>query len=78
MSAYEQYVEEKNKIDGYLNQEYVITGVREGLSGDWLELKHPGGDEALLLIETADARKYFVNVLLKQKAVKQKEARSEN
>ncbi|MDQ8735707.1 hypothetical protein [Paenibacillus sp. LHD-38] len=66
MSAYEQYAEEKGKIDSYMKQQYVITGVREGLSGDWLELKHPGGDEASLLIETADARKYFVNLLLKQ------------
>jgi len=74
MSAYEQYVEEKNKIDSYLKQEYMITGVREGLCGDWLELKHPGGDEASLLIETADARKYFVNVLLKLDAFKQKDA----
>jgi hypothetical protein len=66
MSAYEQYAEEKSKIDSYMKQQYVITGVREGLSGDWLELKHPGGDEATLLVETADARKYFANLLLKQ------------
>lgn len=66
MSAYEQYAEEKSKIDSYIKQQYVITGVREGLSGDWLELKHPGGDEATLLVETADARKYFANLLLKQ------------
>ncbi|MEV5030077.1 hypothetical protein [Paenibacillus sp. LPE1-1-1.1] len=66
MSAYEQYAEEKSKIDSYMKQQYVITGVREGLSGDWLELKHPGGDEATLLVETADARKHFANLLLKQ------------
>ncbi|WP_419874364.1 hypothetical protein [Candidatus Pristimantibacillus sp. PTI5] len=66
MSAYKQYAEEKSKIDSYIKQQYVITGVREGLSGDWLELKHPGGDEAKLLVETADARKYFANLLLKQ------------
>ncbi|CAM4264740.1 hypothetical protein FHS16_005112 [Paenibacillus endophyticus] len=66
MSAYEQYAEEKRKIDAYLNQQYVIAGVREGLSGDWLELKHPEGDQVSLLVETADARKYFVNMLLKQ------------
>lgn len=66
MSAYEQYAEEKSKIDSYIKLQYVITGVREGLSGDWLELKHPGGDEAALLVETADARKYFANLLLKQ------------
>lgn len=66
MSAYEQYAEEKRKIDAYLKQQYVITGVREGLSGDWLELKHPGGDQATMLVETADARKYFANMLLKQ------------
>lgn len=66
MSAYEQYVREKNKIDAYIEKEYIITGVREGLSGDWLELKHPGGDEIALLVETADARKYFANLLIKQ------------
>ena len=70
MSTYKQFIDEKIKIDAYLKQEYVITGVREGLSGDWLELKHPGGDEVSLLIETADARKYYVNVLLKQAAIK--------
>ncbi|KRE35583.1 hypothetical protein [Paenibacillus sp. Soil522] len=66
MSAYEQFAEEKNKIDAYMKQQYVITGVREGLSGDWLELKHPGGDQASLLVETADARKYFANLLIRQ------------
>ncbi|MGO4547005.1 hypothetical protein AB4Z29_19655 [Paenibacillus sp. 2TAB23] len=66
MSAYEQYAEEKRKIDAYLKQQYVIAGVREGLSGDWLEFKHPEGDQAAMLVETADARKYFVNMLLKQ------------
>ncbi|WP_053377337.1 hypothetical protein [Paenibacillus sp. FJAT-27812] len=66
MSAYEQYAEEKRKIDAYISQQYVITGVSEGLSGDTLELKHPGGDAATLLVMTADARKYFVNLLLKQ------------
>lgn len=66
MSAYEQFAEEKNKIDAYMKQQYIITGVREGLSGDWLELRHPGGDQAVLLVETADARKYFVNLLIKQ------------
>ncbi|HTG71052.1 MAG TPA: hypothetical protein VL921_17475 [Candidatus Udaeobacter sp.] len=69
MSAYEQFAEEKNKIDAYMKQQYVITGVREGLSGDWLELKHPGGDQASLLVETADARKYFANLLIKQSRI---------
>lgn len=69
MSAYEQFTEEKNKIDAYIKQQYVITGIREGLSGDWLELKHPGGDKAVLLVETADARKYFVNLLIRQSPI---------
>lgn len=66
MSAYEKYAEEKSKIDAYMKLQYVISGVREGLSGDWLELNHPEGDQASLLIETADARKYFANLLIKQ------------
>ena len=66
MSAYEQFSAEKSKIDAYVDQQYIITGVKEGLNGDWLAFKHPGGDEASLLVETADARKYFANLLIKQ------------
>lgn len=69
MSAYEQFAEEKNKIDAYIKQQYRITGVRETLSGDWLEFLHPGGDKAALLVLTADARKYFTNVLIKQSQI---------
>lgn len=69
MPAYEQFAEEKNKIDDFLNQQYSITGVREDLSGTWLELQHPGGDQAVLLVLTADARKYLGNVLIKQSRI---------
>lgn len=66
MSAFEQFAKEKSKIDAYVEQQYIIAGVREGLSGDVLELKHPDGDTAEMLVETAEARKYFVNILIKQ------------
>lgn len=66
MSAYEQFAEEKNKLDDFIKQQYSIIGVREDLSGTWLTLHHPGGDQAVLLLLTADARKYAVNVLIKQ------------
>lgn len=66
MSAYEQFAEEKNKLDDFIKQQYSIIGVREDLSGTWLTLQHPGGDQAVLLLLTADARKYASNVLIKQ------------
>lgn len=69
MAAYEQFVEEKNKLDDFIRQQYSITGVREDLSGTWLTLQHPGGDQAVLLLLTADARKYLANVLIKQSRI---------
>ncbi|CAM4273208.1 hypothetical protein L1N85_18235 [Paenibacillus alkaliterrae] len=67
MAAYEQFAEERNKIDSYIKQQYRITAVREDLSGTRLTLEHPGGDRTELLVLTADARKHLANVLIRQR-----------
>jgi hypothetical protein len=69
MSAYEQVAEEKKKLDDFIKQQYSIIGVREDLSGTWLTLRHPGGEQAVLLLLTADARKYAANVLIRQSRI---------
>jgi hypothetical protein len=69
MPAYEQYLTEKNKIDGYINQQYLIANFKENLSGAWVDLEHPGGEKATLHLLTADARKYASSLLIKQQSI---------
>lgn len=66
MSEFEQFQAEKQKLDGFIAQKFRIVGVRENLEGAWLDLEHPGGEKAKLHLKTANARKYYVNVLLSQ------------
>ncbi|WNR46759.1 hypothetical protein [Paenibacillus roseipurpureus] len=66
MSEFEQFQAEKLKLDGYVSQKFRIVGVKEDLEGAWLDLEHPGGETAKLHLKTANARKYYVNVLLQQ------------
>ncbi|OXM87729.1 hypothetical protein [Paenibacillus rigui] len=67
MSAYQQFQAEKEKLDAYAAQQFRITAVQEDLTGTLLTLEHPGGERVTLRLETADARKYFVSVMLRQK-----------
>lgn len=66
MSAYEQVKEEKLKIDDFIERDYKIAEVKEDLSGASVVMEHPGGEQAVIQILTADARKYLVNVIIKQ------------
>ncbi|TXK75936.1 hypothetical protein [Paenibacillus sp. N3.4] len=67
MSDYKQYMQEKLRLDGFVAQGFKIAGVKEDLSGTWLELEHPGGEAAQLHLTTANARKYFATLLIEQK-----------
>jgi hypothetical protein len=69
MTAYGQFIEERDKIDAFVRLQYRIAAVREDLSGSWLTLEHPGGDRTELLVRTADARKHLANVLIRQSGV---------
>ncbi|MNR03518.1 hypothetical protein D3C85_1194150 [compost metagenome] len=66
MSEFELYQAEKQKLDGFVAQKFKIVGVLEDLEGAWLDLEHPEGEKAKLHLTTANARKYYVNVLLSQ------------
>ncbi|HZG72236.1 MAG TPA: hypothetical protein VEY51_11945 [Chondromyces sp.] len=70
MSSYKEYLEEKKKIDELIKKGYQITGVRENLSGAFVEFTRADNDvndtaqKVELHILTADARKYFSNIII--------------
>ncbi|ADC49864.1 hypothetical protein BpOF4_09040 [Alkalihalophilus pseudofirmus OF4] len=73
MSDYQEYLAERDEIDYLIQQGYVIKGVTENLSGAFVEFELPAqsmsrGQQQYerLHIKTADARKYFSVLLLKQ------------
>jgi hypothetical protein len=66
MSFYDEVLEEKNKLDHYLQQGFVIHALREDLSGAWIELRSSDDTQVTLHILTAEARIHLANQLLKQ------------
>jgi hypothetical protein len=72
MSHYDEFLAEKEKIDALIKQGYVITEVKENLSGAFVDFVldcEPAINEEKkiqLHILTADARKYFSNIIIKQ------------
>ncbi|MGG4142580.1 hypothetical protein ABEW34_05555 [Paenibacillus algorifonticola] len=68
MSAYQQVLEEKAKLDGYMIRQFKFIHIEENLSGATVTLQHPGGEAATLQLLTAEARKYLTNLLIKQLA----------
>lgn len=66
MSAYQEYMEEKNRLDAYIDRHFLIAAISENLSGTSVRLEHPGGETATLQLLSADVRKHVVNVLLRQ------------
>lgn len=69
MSDYQQYLQERDKIDFLIQKGYVISDVKENLSGAFLEfVKVQEGEKQTetLQILTADARKYFSVILINQ------------
>lgn len=73
MSSYQEFLAERDKIDFLLQTGYVIKAVRESLDGAIVEFEQYPLQQATgnnktetLRISTADARKYFVSLLIKQ------------
>jgi hypothetical protein len=60
MSAYEEFIEEKAKIDGYLAQGYSIAGLKEDMDGTqiWLVRGDKVLEKASLALVNPDSRKY--------------------
>ena len=71
MSDYQQFLDERDKVDFLIQKGCRISGVKEHLNGSTVEFTHPKGNVTeTLLIGTANARKYFASLLLKQNHTK--------
>ncbi|QDI92118.1 hypothetical protein EPH95_13750 [Salicibibacter halophilus] len=68
MSEYEEYIEERRKIDDLLQDDYWIEHVSEDLSGALVTFVDKKGkrERKKLRIGNADARKYFSVIVMKQ------------
>ncbi|MCA0988306.1 hypothetical protein [Guptibacillus algicola] len=71
MGEHEQYVIEREKIDYFIDRGYKINGVLENLEGAFIEFKMNTDEKEeesieTLHIKTANGRKYFSALLLKQ------------
>lgn len=67
MSDYQQYLNERDKLDFFIQKGFRINAVHEHLDGASVEFYHPASKEKeTLLIGTANARKYFSSLLIKQ------------
>ncbi|MCA0990488.1 hypothetical protein GLW07_11895 [Bacillus hwajinpoensis] len=71
MKEHQHYLIEREKIDYFIDRGYRINGITENLSGAFIEfvLKDVKSGEIsneILHIQTANGRKYFSALLLKQ------------
>ncbi|WP_408007423.1 hypothetical protein ACJROX_22420 [Pseudalkalibacillus sp. A8] len=67
MSDYQEYLLEREQIHRMFEKGYFIKDVQENLSGALLKFEKPGTETETLHIKTADARKYFSNLILQQR-----------
>jgi hypothetical protein len=72
MSDYNQYLTEREKIDGLVREGFQIKEVQENLSGAFVHFINSANKVETLHILTADARKYFSALILKQNALNEK------
>ncbi|MFF2445694.1 hypothetical protein ACFVSW_01240 [Neobacillus sp. NPDC058068] len=67
MSDYQQFLDERDKIDFLIQKGCQIYGVREHLNGASVDFLHPNGNVTeTLQIGTANGRKYFSSLLISQ------------
>lgn len=66
MSDYQQFLQERDRIDFLLQNGYKITNITENLSGAFIDFENKEKEQETLHIQTADARKYFSVMLIKQ------------
>ncbi|MGD6901707.1 hypothetical protein [Bacillus infantis] len=68
MSDYQFFLHERDKIDFYIEKGFRILQVKEGLDGAAILFANPAsGIQETIHVGTAEARKYFSGLLLKQK-----------
>ncbi|MFB6468787.1 hypothetical protein ACE38V_18680 [Cytobacillus sp. Hz8] len=71
MKEYQQYLQERDKIDYFIQKGYRIKMITENLSGAFVEfekreINQENSVSEILHILTADARKYFSVKLMEQ------------
>jgi hypothetical protein len=66
LSEYQDFLQERDRIDFMIQQGYRIKNVVENLSGAFVEFENALGENEKLKILTPDARKYFSVLLMKQ------------
>jgi hypothetical protein len=69
LSNYQQFLNEREKIDLLIQKGYRIKYVNENLSGAFVEFENKSQEEKRNVthhVLTADARKYFSVILIKQ------------
>ncbi|ANE48483.1 hypothetical protein SY83_21825 [Paenibacillus swuensis] len=67
MGAYEEFLEERSRLDGYLEQEYRIIGIQEDLQGAEVRLLSPEGKPVSIRLGSADSRKYIANRIIAER-----------
>lgn len=71
MSEYQQFLQERDRIDNLLQKGFIIKHITENLSGAFVEFEKrknhddESNNETLHII-TPEARKYFSVILIKQ------------
>jgi hypothetical protein len=65
MSEYQEFLGERDKIDYLIQKGYRIERVSENLSGAFVLFSHKQKKKSTTLhVKTANARKYFSNILI--------------
>lgn len=65
MSEYQEFLSERDKIDYLIQEGYKIEKVSENLSGAFVLFSNAAEKKSMTLhVKTANARKYFSNLLI--------------
>lgn len=71
MSDYQQFLNERDKIDYLIQKGYLINDVVENLNGSYVNFfNQDDNKKETVHVGTANARKYFSALLMKQKRKK--------
>jgi hypothetical protein len=67
MSEHKQFLTERERIDLLIQKGYRMSHIFEDLNGSYVDFIHPESQvKETLHISTANGRKYFSSILIKQ------------
>lgn len=66
MSDYQQYLQERDRIDYLYQKGYKIANIQENLEGALVEFQKTEEEKEILHILTAEGRKYFSVKVIQQ------------